>query len=58
MERVSPRSILLGLAESVSVMKSVPETCPATIVPSPFMNALNREQNPIRVTYKHHQTVL
>jgi hypothetical protein len=28
------------------------------IVPSPFTNALGREQNPIRVTNKHRQTVL
>lgn len=27
------------------------------VVPSPFISALNREQNPIRVTYKHSQTV-
>lgn len=27
------------------------------VVPSPFINALNREQNPIRITYKHSQTV-
>ena len=27
------------------------------IVPSPLINALNREQNPIRITYKHHQIV-
>jgi len=27
------------------------------IVPSPFINAVNREQNPVRVTHKHHETV-
>lgn len=27
------------------------------LVPSPLINALNREQNPIRITYKHHQTI-
>lgn len=27
------------------------------IVPSPFINALNREQNPIRISYKHRQAI-
>ena len=27
------------------------------VVPSPLVNALNREQNPIRVTYKHQQAI-
>lgn len=27
------------------------------VVPSPFTNALNREQNPVRITYKHSSTV-
>ncbi|MBM4288348.1 MAG: restriction endonuclease [Deltaproteobacteria bacterium] len=27
------------------------------VVPAPFINALNRERNPIRITYKHQQTV-
>lgn len=29
----------------------------SSVVPSPFVNALNREQNPIRITYKHSLTV-